>query len=89
MAQGKISRRETARRTATKKGSEAKKAQGNRINKQINLCYVLDAARYGYRRYGEKESEMVRSKTRKASCWTLGKWVVSATNRRGAGNLIL
>lgn len=45
VAREKISRRETARRTATKKGSEAKKAQGNRINKQINLCYVLDAAR--------------------------------------------
>ena len=47
----KISRREGKRTRCTRKGWEGKatggekKREGNGINKQINLCYVLDVAR--------------------------------------------
>ena len=35
----------TRKREKEREREKVKKVQGNRINKQINLCYVLDAGR--------------------------------------------
>lgn len=73
-----------------------KKVQGNRINKQINLCYVLDAgrgrvtgARARARRKRGRNGPVKNEKIPAVGRWTERVGRGWAADRKRGGNLIL
>ena len=86
------SRTRKREREREREREDVKKVQGNRINKQINLCYVLDAGRgrvTGARARRKRERNGPGQKRENTGCWTLDRSGVGGEGSRRGGNLIL